>query len=79
MVRRANDGSCLGSSIGDLDDYSGLNVDGRQLLDVLGHGVDIDDALVDTHLQGRRENGGSVGVVESAMSDVDHQDEIVVP
>lgn len=55
MVRRANDGSCLGSSIGDLDDYSGLNVDGRQLLDVLGHGVDIDDALVDTHLQGRRD------------------------
>lgn len=70
MVRRANDGSCLGSSIGDLDDYSGLNVDGRQLLDVLGHGVDIDDALVDTHLQGsRQENGGhgSVGVVQSSM------------
>lgn len=47
-------GSCLGSSIGDLNDDSGLDVDGRQLLDVLGHRVHIDDALVDSHLQRMR-------------------------
>ena len=43
--------SCLGTSIGDLNDHSGLDVDGRQLLDVLGHRVHIDDTLVDTHLE----------------------------
>ena len=36
---------------GDLDLYSGLDGDGGDLLDDLGGGVQVDDALVDAHLE----------------------------
>lgn len=36
---------------GDLDLYTGLDVDRRDLLDDLGRRVQIDDALVDAHLE----------------------------
>lgn len=41
----------LGAGIGDLNHYSGLNIDGCELLHMLGHRVDVDDALVDPHLK----------------------------
>lgn len=41
----------LGIGNGDLDLYTGLDVDGRDLLDDLGRRVQIDDALVDAHLE----------------------------
>lgn len=61
---------------GDLYLHTGLDYDGRDVLDSIGGGVKINDALVDAHLwkeewrEGRREGGGErVGGREGGVSE----------
>ena len=51
MERRRPRSALLRVGDGDLDLHAGLDADGGDLLDDLGGGVQVDDPLVDAHLE----------------------------